>query len=123
MTRFRLHDEVAVVEHDDRTREPKPGGEVMQPATVTAIAGAYVKVRTGFGATLVFWAESGWTAWDGMFQWRLVPLCSRPDCGKPVLAPVSDPEDRAGRTWCSEGCLEADAEGWSEQHYGYGVAT
>jgi hypothetical protein len=107
-TRFRRYQDVVIVEHDDRTREPKQGGEVMQPATVTAIEGAYVRARTEFGITLVFWAESGWTAWDGMFQWRLVPVCR---CGKPILGdPVTDPDDPRHEEFCSEDCITTAAE-------------
>ena len=47
-------------------------------------------------------------------------FCHRIDCATPVAGtPVTDPEDRAGRRFCSPECLTAEAE----LRYGYGVAT
>lgn len=114
MTRFRTHDEVAVVEHDDWTREPREGGQV-HVAAVAEAGKTYILVRYGTesvhaGAMDQFYSESGWRAWDGEFRWRLVPLCSRPDCGKPVLAPVSDPDDPTHQEFCSEDCLTDASE-------------
>jgi hypothetical protein len=83
--------------------------------------GAYVQVKTERYGLLSFWAESGWHAWDGMFRWRLVPLCTR--CEEPVTAPVKAEDDPLDRTWCSEACRDADAEGAYEQRYQPGVAT
>ncbi len=49
------------------------------------------------------------------------------ECNHCTLAitgtPVTDPEDRAGRRFCSEECLTAEAEASYEQRYGPGVAT
>jgi hypothetical protein len=51
-------------------------------------------------------------------------LCHRVDCGTPVTGiPVTDPEDRAGRKFCSPDCLEAAAAASFEQRYQPGVAT
>ena len=120
MTVFKRYDEVAVIECDPQTGEPREG---CAPRYGTVIdAGRVVSGRIE-GSTYYFLLDSRNRAWAYSGHLQLVPVCARPDCAKPVPAPVSDPEDRAGRTWCSEGCLEADAEGWSEQHYGYGVAT
>ncbi len=45
-------------------------------------------------------------------------------CGKPVTGtPVTDPDDPLRRTWCSDECLDASAEGAYEQRYRPGVAT
>jgi len=61
-----------VVEHDGQTRRPREGGQVLD-VTVKAVMGAYVFADVpGLGATGQFWRESGWTAWDGEFRWRLV---------------------------------------------------
>lgn len=61
-----------VVEHDDQTREPKPGGRV-EATLVERLTGPYVQVRTGRWGRMSFWAASGWAAWDGQFRWRLLP--------------------------------------------------
>lgn len=51
-------------------------------------------------------------------------FCHRIDCATPITGtPVTDPEDRAGRRFCSPECLEAEAEARAVQRYGYGVAT
>jgi len=48
--------------------------------------------------------------------------CTR--CGEPVTGtPVADPEDPAGRVYCTEECRIADAEAAYEQYYPSGVAT
>ena len=71
-------DRCRVVEHDDATRQPKPGGKVL-PATVTGLSGIYVIAEAEVGGSLgvqgplSFYAESGWKAWDGEFRWRLLP--------------------------------------------------
>ena len=120
MTTFSQHQDVAAVEHDDSTRQPREGGKV-KLATVTQLGGIYVQVRYEGGALDGFYAESGWRAWDGEFRWRLVPLCC---CDEPVTGtPVTDPDDRSGRVYCSEGCRDSDAEGAYEQAYQPGVAT
>lgn len=66
-------DSVRVVEHDDRTRQPRPGGRVLA-ARVTKVTTAYVIVEYVdplVGPEDQFWRETGWRAWDGMFTWRL----------------------------------------------------
>lgn len=70
MTPIKDGDEVRVVEHDDSTRQPKPGGDVLQ-AKVVKVSEAYVFVRLGDGESDAFWRETGWRAWDGEMRWRL----------------------------------------------------
>ena len=121
MTTFSQHQDVAAVEHDDSTRQPREGGKV-KLATVTQLGGIYVQVRYEGGALDGFYAESGWRAWDGEFRWRLMPLCSR--CELPILGtPVEDDCDPLHRKWCTAECQTASAEGWGAQHYGAAVAT
>jgi hypothetical protein len=126
VTPFRQHQEVAVVEHDDSTRQPREGGKVHY-ATVTDVTKAYIIVsyhdRTVFGGKRdQFWNGSGWRAWDGWFRWRLVHVCTR--CERPVLGtPVTSPGDQAGRLYCTDGCRVADSESAQEQRYPSGVAT
>ena len=65
---------VQVVEHVDATRKPKEGGAVY-PAEVLRVAGPYVIADIpALGEVASFWVLSGWTAWDAMFRWRLMPL-------------------------------------------------
>ena len=126
MTPFRQHQEVAVVEHDDSTRQPREGGKVHY-ATVTDVTKAYIIVsyhdRSVYGGKRdQFWEGSGWRAWDGWFRWRLVPLCTR--CERPVLGtPRTDPSDPLKRQYCGEECSDADDEARYEQRYPSGVAT
>jgi hypothetical protein len=55
------------------------------------------------------WLEEFVSSLGAIFPDPELPRCFR--CDEPVTGtPVRDPEDRAGRTWCSEKCLEADAE-------------
>jgi len=70
---------VRVVEHDDATRLPKPGGLTFG-AEVTEVTEVYVLIRytepsptQWLVARDQFWRDSGWRAWDGEFRWRLVP--------------------------------------------------
>lgn len=69
--------EVIVLEHDDATRQPRPGGRAYQ-AVVTKVGGPYVRAEfsdpdwPGKAVAMAFWADSGWAAWDGVFRWRLV---------------------------------------------------
>lgn len=65
------------VEHDDSTRQPKPGGRRFR-AVVESLPGIYVIVRYDDpdlygGKPDQFYADSGWRAWDGRFDWRLMP--------------------------------------------------
>lgn len=63
-----------VVECVDATRQPMEGGRVY-PAEVLKVTGPYVYAEIpALGQTASFWVQSGWTAWDAMFRWRLVPL-------------------------------------------------
>jgi hypothetical protein len=66
---------VRIVEHDDTTRQPRPGGCVFA-AKVTQVTALYVTVTyedvvAASGMSRQFWLESGWSAWDGGFYWRL----------------------------------------------------
>jgi hypothetical protein len=122
-TRFRLHDDVAVVEHDDATRQPREGSEPVA-ACVTEAGPVYVQVRYAggdWGFPTVFYQERGWSAWDGMFRWRLVPLCHRRQA--PITGePVADEGD-AHREWCTPGCHDESAEADWEMRHPSGVAT
>ena len=66
-----------IVEHNDLTREPRQDGEVMS-AQILKAEGLYVRARvldgSHAGEAATFWASSGWTAWDGSFRWRLLPV-------------------------------------------------
>ena len=115
---FRQHQEVAVVEHDDSTRQPREGGKVIS-ATVTAVDCNAVLVRYGDrGVPDAFWL-SGWRVETrGEFRWRLVHVCC---CDKPITGtPVTD---QSGHPFCTEDCRDDDAGAWAGQHYGAGVAT
>jgi hypothetical protein len=113
---FTKHQDVAVVEHDDQTRQPREGGRRFN-ATVTSAEGIYLAVRynddqQGLGVvghrTGQFYAESGWRAWDGEFRWRLVPVCR---CESPILGEsVKDPDDPTGEEFCGDDCLTTAAE-------------
>lgn len=62
-----------VVECVDATRKPMEGGAVY-PAEVLKVVGPYVIAEIPeLGRAATFWT-SGWTTWDGMFRWRLMPL-------------------------------------------------
>lgn len=78
MAEFKAGDRVRIVEHNDDTREPKPGGKVRE-GTVTAVNGLYAVAKYedhwgGGKVTASFYRESGWAAWDGEFRWRLLPV-------------------------------------------------
>lgn len=66
-----------VVEHVDSTRKPRQGGQVLS-AIVLQANESYVRARVempgGPNRDASFWSESGWTAWDGSFRWRLLPV-------------------------------------------------
>lgn len=50
------------------------------------------------------------------------PECDR--CHVPILGtPATDPDDRSGRRFCSEGCLTSAAEAYHEQRYQPGMTT
>lgn len=91
MAEFKAGDRVRIVEHDDVTREPKPGGREF-PATVIRVMGAYVYAKpdeseTFLGKSVQFWADSGWTAWARRFSFRLLPVT-----GEEAGAPGRDGE-------------------------------
>jgi hypothetical protein len=125
-TRFRKHQDVAAVEHDE-AGSPAEGGEARY-GTVTEARTWSVIARID-GVTRYFLVDSRGRAWMDAGRWRLVPVCDRAGCDRagcdrPVLGePITDPDDPMGREWCSEDCLTAEAEAWHEQHYRPGVAT
>jgi hypothetical protein len=71
-----VDDQVIVVEHDEATRTPRPGGQRL-PARVVATEGIYIQVdykdrAVNRGRPDVFYKESLWRAWDGALRWRLM---------------------------------------------------
>lgn len=72
MPEWKTGDRVVVTEHDDATRQPKPGGAAY-PGVVESTPGIYVNVRTDSGSRMSFYQDSGWHAWDGAFRWRILP--------------------------------------------------
>lgn len=86
---WQVGQDALIVQHDDLTRQPVPGGTVIK-AVVTAVSAYYVRAEyddpaaPGRTAAAAFWAESGWTAWDGGFTWRLTA---------PEI--TAEPEDRS----------------------------
>jgi hypothetical protein len=118
-TLFRLHDDVAVVDHDPATGGAVEGGTVLH-AIVTGAGECSVTARYD-GETHLFLLDSRGRAWAKGGCLRLVPLCIR--CEEPATAPVKAGDDPLDRTWCSEACRDADAEGAYEQRYQPGVAT
>lgn len=74
MSRWHEGQQAQVVEHVDATRKPREDGAVY-PAEVLKVTGPYVYAEIpALGETASFWVQSGWTAWDAMFRWRLLPL-------------------------------------------------
>ncbi len=70
--RFQAGDRVEAVEHDDATRKPRKGGEIVPGEVADAGTGhLYARVVFDDGRGATFYQESGWTAWDGEFRWRL----------------------------------------------------
>lgn len=63
-----------VAEHDDVTRQPKPGGKTI-PAVVEFAGRVFIQVQLndGYGSRRAFYRKSGWAAGDGEFRWRLMP--------------------------------------------------
>jgi len=119
MTTFRIHQDVAAVEHND-DGIPLEGGQIL-PATITEVREYSARARFADGTVRYFMADSRDRLWREGGRWRLVPLCC---CDEPVTGtPVTDPDDRSGRVYCSEGCRTSDAEGAYEQHHPSGVAT
>lgn len=77
MTEWAAGQAARLVEHDDRTRQPRPGGLVLA-ARVIQVTRSYVKADYGYSRAFpwgpaTFWRGSGWRAWAGEFRWRLVP--------------------------------------------------
>jgi hypothetical protein len=73
--RFSEGDKVRVVEHDDATREPKPGGEVHY-ATVSGTNSVFTLVDYETSIRLhppmLFDTGSGWAAAHAEYRWRLM---------------------------------------------------
>ena len=72
MTDWAEGDRCRVVEHDDGTRQPKPGGKVL-PGVMERMGAVYVRVRLGELYAETCYRESGWQSGDGRHQWRLMP--------------------------------------------------
>lgn len=117
---FRINEEVALVEHDDK-------GHPVEHATVyygtmTQVREFSARARFADGTVRYFMADRQDRLWRESGRWRLVPVCSF--CDMPVMGtPVEDDDDPLHRKWCSGECRDASAEGWGAQHYGAGVAT
>lgn len=86
---YEVGQRVTIVEHDDATRRPKPGGGTMTGEVVRAAEGSpYVVLSVdGFMGLQTYWRESGWPAWTARFTWRIVTA-------QPVTAPSGAEEDR-----------------------------
>jgi hypothetical protein len=120
VTPFRSGQDVAAVEHHEEHHVWKPveHGQVLY-ATVTEAGPCSVVARFGDEDERLFLLDSQGRAWRDSGRMRLVPLCARPDCEKPVTGtPVADPGDPMHRTWCSDGCRTASGEAYDVQHYG-----
>jgi hypothetical protein len=116
---FRIHQDVAAVEHDD-DGSPLDGGQIL-PATITGAGEYSARARFADGTVRYFMADSRDRLWREGGRWRLVPLCC---CDEPVTGtPVTVGNDPLDRIWCSEECRDADSEGAYEQGYQPGVAT
>ena len=122
-TAFRKGDDVAVVEHDD-DGNPVRDGRIIR-GTVTEAGPCSIRVSGLFSLAdepRLFLLDSRNRAWRNSGRWRAVPLCRH--CEEPITGePVTSKGDPLGRTWCGEGCRDADAEQAYEQHYPSGVAT
>ena len=136
MTTFRIHQDVAAVEHND-DGIPLEGGQIL-PATITEVREYSARARFADGTVRYFMADSrdrlwreGGNSFNGssaygecqtaISRWRLVPLCC---CDEPITGtPVKLRDDPLDRIWCSEECRDADSEGAYEQGYQPGVAT
>jgi hypothetical protein len=112
---FKLHQDVAVVEHDDATRKPREGGEVRR-GYIADISGGIMEVRCGEDCGY-FDLDTGWPALERCRTMRLVPVCYRTDCENPALDPYTDPGDPLRREWCSDECHDDSGQAWMEQHY------
>jgi hypothetical protein len=115
VTRFTVHQDVAIVEHDDSTRQRLEGGEVWYGSvtgtnTVFTMVSYDPAVRFGRPPQM-FDTGSGWAAAHAGYRWRLMPLCDRGGCWKPVLGePVTAEDDPMRREFCSGECLDSGAE-------------
>jgi hypothetical protein len=88
MTALQAGETGDVVEYDEATRAPRPGGQVF-PVRIVTVGGTYTLVTYDDpalnrpGGPDMFYTESGWRAWDGELRWRLEPAG---DPGKPARA-------------------------------------
>jgi hypothetical protein len=120
VTRFRLHQDVAVVECGPFNGKVRAHGETFY-ACVTDASLCSVRVRFGDGDEWTFLLDSSDRAWNDGGRWRLVPLCHY--CESPILGePVTD-EGPAHREWCSDECHDESAEADWEMRHPSGVAT
>ena len=98
---FRLHEEVALVQHDD-TGRPIEHATVYY-GTVTEVRLLSVRARGDDGAEELFLIDSKGRAWRDGGRWRLVPVCAF--CDMPILGtPVTSEGDPLDRKWCSGEC-------------------
>lgn len=108
MTWFRVHDEVAVVQHNPTTSKPLEGGQVMH-GYVTGANAIFARVETEFGHEYTFHQDSGWRPWSPD-QWRLCRLCEQceePITGEPVIQPAGPGPEHI---FCSESCEDTHSE-------------
>ena len=75
-TGFRAGQPVKVTEQQDGS--PRPGG-IVYPATIVKAEGMYLHVAYDDpsvfrGRPDLFYASTGWRAWDGELRWRLAPV-------------------------------------------------
>jgi hypothetical protein len=114
VTRFKLHQDVAVVECDPETARPAESGRMI-PASVERDGGTYILARLDNGALWTFTQDGGVAATEELSRWRLVPICERcedPILGEPVIHPAGP-----GHIYCGSDCEDAAAEAWHELHY------
>ena len=110
-TRFTVHQDVAIVEHDPATRQPLEGGDVYY-ASISGVSTLWVTASYGKDAAVrspyLFDVPSGWDAVTRGYRWRLVPVCR---CENPILGePVTDPGDPTGEEFCGPDCVTTAAE-------------
>ena len=108
--RFRLHQDVAVVEVGSASGLP-----VGDPrfGCIAFVGMTGLQIRTEDGASR---CPAGGSYDDDGHSYRVVPVCC--SCGEPITGtPVYAHDDPLHREWCSEECLDASAEASYEQHY------
>lgn len=106
---FKRYGEAAVIECDPDTGKPLEGGRVIY-GTVTEARPCCVTARIN-AETWVFLVDSRGRLWMDAGRWRLVSLCRRPACDRPVLDSGVDP------VFCSGECRDDEAQAQSEHHH------